>query len=115
MRPALRYHGGKFRLAPWVMSFFPPHTCYVEPFGGAAGVLLQTLSGLSGMVVLSGYESTLYAGELQGWQMHTTQARIASGRGSAVRTEVVWLNPACVAGLRPHRASQALLEFEEIL
>lgn len=40
-RPALRYHGGKFRLAPWLLQFFPPHTVYTEAFGGAAGVLLQ--------------------------------------------------------------------------
>lgn len=283
MRPALRYHGGKFRIAQWVMGFFPEHTCYVEPFGGAAGVMLQksrayaevyndldgdvvnffrvlqepalraellerlaltpyardefdkawrpargqierarrlairaqmgfgsagatkgttgfrvdtkrkygtaqslwaeypdsiaeagqrfqgvlienrpavdvmkahdaastlyfvdppyvhstrypgaggpkrayrhemtdvdhvalleALRELQGMVVLNGYESELYASRLAGWQRHTMEARISSARGSVLRTEVLWLNPACVRALGPVYAPQALLDL----
>ncbi len=57
-RPALRYYGGKWKLAPWIISHFPPHKNYVEPCGGAASVLLQkprspleTYNDLDGNVV----------------------------------------------------------------
>jgi len=30
-RPVLRYHGGKWRVAPWIISHFPAHRVYAEP------------------------------------------------------------------------------------
>lgn len=40
-RPLVRYHGGKWRLAPWIVGYIPEHTAYVEPYGGGGSVLLR--------------------------------------------------------------------------
>ena len=57
-RPVLRYHGGKYRQAQRLVALMPPHRCYVEPFCGAASVLLaksrvfsEVINDLDGEVI----------------------------------------------------------------
>jgi DNA adenine methylase len=57
--------------------------------------LAQSLYDVDGMVVLSGYPSPLYQELYKDWETHSVSSTCSGYRGSSVRTEVVWLNPAC--------------------
>lgn len=40
-RQPVRYVGGKWKLAEWIISFFPHHVHYCEPFCGGASILFR--------------------------------------------------------------------------
>jgi DNA adenine methylase len=119
-RPALRWHGGKWLLAPWIIEHLPPHPPYLpetrslknpydlkyrggkgtahrsgmyahEMTSGDHEALLETLLSIEGMVVLSGYPAPLYDDALAGWRR---VERAALADGARERTEVLWINPA---------------------
>lgn len=58
MRAVFKYPGAKWRLADWIISFFPPHHSYLEPFFGSGAVLfrkersaIETVNDLDGEIV----------------------------------------------------------------
>ena len=58
MKPLISYYGGKQRLAKWIISHFPQHRSYIEPFCGGAAVFfakepvqLNVLNDTNGAVV----------------------------------------------------------------
>ncbi len=40
-QPIIPWIGGKRRLVAEILPWFEPHTCYVEPFAGAAALLFN--------------------------------------------------------------------------
>ncbi len=58
IRQPFPYHGGKGRLASWIVALMPAHRVYVEPYAGSAAVLfaksastIEILNDLDGNVV----------------------------------------------------------------
>lgn len=56
--PPVRYPGGKWRIANWIINTFPPHLTYCEPFCGGASVFFrkppsyhEVLNDLDGEIV----------------------------------------------------------------
>lgn len=58
MRAIIKYPGAKWRLADWIIGYFPKHRSYLEPFFGSGAVLfrkersaIETVNDLDGDVV----------------------------------------------------------------
>lgn len=56
--------------------------------------LLAVARTMTGMVMISGYDTEVYNDMLSGWVKTEKTSRISAGRGTKVRTECLWLNPA---------------------
>ena len=41
MKAIMKYPGSKWSLADWIISFFPPHHSYLEPFFGSGAILFN--------------------------------------------------------------------------
>lgn len=58
MKAVMKYPGSKWSIAKWIISLFPEHHSYLEPFFGSGAVLfnkprsnIETVNDLDGNVV----------------------------------------------------------------
>ncbi|MGN0813357.1 MAG: DNA adenine methylase [Candidatus Coproplasma sp.] len=58
MNAILKYPGSKWRIAEWIISHFPPHKVYCEPYFGSGGVFfskkssyIETINDVNGDIV----------------------------------------------------------------
>ncbi len=58
LKAILKYPGGKWRIAEWIISHFPAHKVYCEPFFGSGGVFfkkrpsnIETINDINGEIV----------------------------------------------------------------
>lgn len=58
MNAILKYPGGKWRISEWILSFFPEHKVYVEPFFGSGACFfnkkpayIETINDMNGDIV----------------------------------------------------------------
>ena len=56
--------------------------------------LLSVARTMAGMVIISGYDHEVYNDILADWRKMERGSRISAGRGTKVRTECLWINPA---------------------
>lgn len=41
MRGIIKYPGSKWRISDWILSYFPKHHSYLEPFFGSGAVFFS--------------------------------------------------------------------------
>ena len=58
MNAILKYPGGKWRIADWILSFFPEHKVYLEPYFGSGACFfnkkpsyIETINDVDGNIV----------------------------------------------------------------